>query len=515
MPYYAMRTFGGPVLMNDTVGMMVTVNENPVTSLSGSLRIESAIGRRSQASYALYTDNSTHFQQYQQTTIYDQDTYLVFSGYITTPKEVKPGLQPSLLHSISCADQHFLADKRVIATSYVNKTCGFIFQDIVNKYLLSEGITVGFIYDGQTPSPTLYPSLTLYPGGNVGLIPSATFAYCTAAEAFNALVTAASSSGVPYYWQIDQSKRIWFVPYTSIVNSVDVDGTQIVDRSASVSRQNATYRNTQYIVGGTQQTVQQTETRKGDGNTQAWPMSFAFSTVPTVKVNSVTKTVGIKGVDSGKDFYWAKGDPILAQDSGATKLVSTDTLQVTYYGQFPSVTISQNSAQVSLEASIDGSSGIIEEVESDDTLTSVSDALAEAGRFLSRYATQGIQLQFTTLQTGFVQGQLINVDLPDFGLSGAQFLIESVSAADSDGVNIWYTVNAIQGPYDNTWVDFFGRLLSSKQVTNAINVGTTQSLTILQQFTATIIPTATLSTTVISCPLPTSTTYPSSVLYPC
>src|SRR5437867_256067 len=107
----------------------VNINSSPVTVLAGSLIINSSIGRRSQASFTVHTDSGTHFQQYQQVTIYDQSSVLVFSGYITNPKEQKKGFQSTLLHSITCTDQHFLADKRVIAATYANRTCGFIVQD--------------------------------------------------------------------------------------------------------------------------------------------------------------------------------------------------------------------------------------------------------------------------------------------------------------------------------------------------------------------------------------------------
>src|SRR5256886_10862194 len=51
--------------------------------------------------------------------------------------------------------------------------------------------------------------------------------------------------------------------------------------------------------------------------------------------------------------------------------------------------------------------------------------------------------------------------------------------------NIWYSVTAILGPSDTTWVDFFSKLLATQQQASAINVGTSQSVNILEQFTAT------------------------------
>src|SRR6266571_4259860 len=233
------------------------------------------------------SDANTHFQQYQQVAIYDNNNVLVFSGYITNPQEQKPGFQSSLIHTITCADQHFLADKRIIAASYVNTTHATIVQSILNTILAQEGVTLGAIVETETPLATLYPNTTLYPSTTLypiddppaDTIPTVTFAYCTVAQALDALATAASDSGVPFYWAIDQNKQFWFVPYTYIVNSNTIDGTQVdqVSNPPMVQRQNPTYRNAQYILGGTSQTQTQTETRVGDGNTTAWTMGYELA----------------------------------------------------------------------------------------------------------------------------------------------------------------------------------------------------------------------------------------------
>jgi hypothetical protein len=221
-------------------------------------------------------------------------------------------------------------------------------------------------------------------------------------------------------------------------------------------------------------------------------------------------------LDTGKDWYWQQGSPDISQDNAGTKLISTDTLAVTYIGQYPTVILSSNDAQVGYEAGLDGSTGKVEEVEADSTITSLANGYAEAGQLLTRYATQGTQLQFNTLTPGFAPGQLITVNLPDHNLINVQMLIESVNASDQvDGLNIWYSVTAVLGPYDVGWVDFFSKLLAQQAPANSINVGVGQSLTILQQFTGSVSITASFTATVKACPLPSPTLYPSSTLYPC
>jgi len=230
----------------------------------------------------------------------------------------------------------------------------------------------------------------------------------------------------------------------------------------------------------------------------------------------VSKSVGIKGVDTGKDFYWNAGDPTISQDSTGTKLTSSQTLSVTYIGEFPTVVTSRNDAQISYEKTSDGSTGIIEHVETDATITSLSGGYAKASQLLTRYGQQGIQAQFTMLQTGYAPGQLVPVNLPDFGLNNTSMLIETVSASDQqDGFNIWYTINAIRGPYDVNWVSFFKEILGSQQNSTNINVGVSQSLALVQSFSGGVTLSAVLTASTYSCPLPSTTLFPSTSLFPC
>ncbi len=480
---------------------LVKIAGVPSYVLAGTLSIQAAIGRRSQASFVIHNQEvTTHYQQYQQVAIYDQNGALAFSGYITDPKEQQPGFARSLTHTITCCDQHYCADKRVVAATYVNRTIGYMVNDMVTNILAAEGVTVGLITD---------PGVA---------IPNATFVYCTVAAALDAMVKEASSSGIPYYWQIDQFKQLWFVPYTAIVNSNIIDGTQLDMRHSppTVTRANPLYRNSQYITGGVAQTVTQHETRQGDGQLTTFTMGYDLASVPTITVNAVSKTVGIRGVDTGKDWYWQQGSPDISQDSSGTKLINTDTLAVTYIGQYPSIIASTNTAQVTAQAAIDGTSGIIEVVDTDNTLKDLSSGLMEASALLTRYGVQGTIFEGETLTSGYAQGQLVTFTLPSYGLNSAQMLIEELTVSDQiDGYNLYYHIKAVLGPSDTSWVQFFGSLFRPNQPGNSINVSSTSTVTLLVALTATITPTITLTPTAIMCPLPSSSLFPSSTLYPC
>jgi len=504
MPTYGAGLYGsGPYGYGALAdGYSIWIGNTPVFVLAGSLQIQLSIGRKSQASFKCKTDIYTFFAQYQKVAIYNGNA-LVFSGYITSPQATKPGFQPVLIWTINCIGQEFLAKKRVVQAVYSNVTCGAIVRDIWTNILAAEGVQIGLIYDGPTISNSLIIPFTI--DGNA-LIPQANF-LCLVAGALDQLVTQASSAGIPYYWSIDSNLLLWFAPYGAVTGPA-IDDTQIDEGEYSgspptITWANPSYRNGQWITGGVAQTsATQTESRKGDSNTTSWPMSYDLASAPTINVDSVAKTVGIKGVNSGKDFYWQQGSPDIVQDSGATKLTSSNTLNVSYIGQYPNTALVYNAAQIAYQAALDGTTGIIEAIWDDKTLTTAANALSEASNLLTRFAQQGGQLTFTTQMSGFLPGQLCAVDMPYFDLISTQMLIESVVITDSiDGLNIWYQITAIVGPYDVSWVDFFSSLLSAQAPANSRNIGQSTSVSTLVDMTATVTQTANLNISVYACPI--------------
>jgi hypothetical protein len=487
------------------------ISQQPYFPEAGSISIQSAIGRRSTASLAIKTDAPYFFPEDSQISIYDQNNLCIFAGYLTAPSYKKPGFAKKLYHQLQACDKHRLADKRRVVGSWVGYTGAWIARYINTNYLAAEGVTIGQIYDDNTISDTRLCGDSTLCGEAIGVISSIAFDYCTAAEASDQIVKSISSSGVPFYWQIDYSSQYWLVPYDAIPNSTVIDGTQVDEGELSgsaptVTRTNPTYRNNQIIKGGTVETVLQNETFIGDNNTQSWNMRYAISQAPTITINTVAKTVGIRGVDSGKDFYWSKGDVHITQDSGATKLISSDHGAVSYIGMYNNVTVVSNNAQISLEAAIDGSSGQVDAVE-DIALTTLDAQLQIAGARLTRYAVQSPpEFEFMTLQAGFEPGEFISVNIPDLSLT-TNMLIESVEATDSiDGLNIWYRVFCISGPNDTTWVAFWGEITGSGNISSSANSATTTIVTISQSFSVAISVDISFTPTIHACPICSNST---------
>ena len=75
---------------------------------------------------------------------------------------------------------------------------------------------------------------------------------------------------------------------------------------------------------------------KPNGYVRNFPVCQIITSVSSVTVNGVSKTFGVAGVDTGKDWYYTPGSQAIVQADGAPALTSSDTLVISYgYGARP------------------------------------------------------------------------------------------------------------------------------------------------------------------------------------
>jgi hypothetical protein len=317
-------------------------------------------------------------------------------------------------------------------------------------------------------------------------------------------------------WQIDASKVLWMTAPSAQAAPWAFDGTQAdISVDVTLEETNPLYRNSQWILSIKDVTSTQTEVRKGDGANRVFTMSYPLHSTPTVTKNGGAQTVGIGQVDTGKDWYWNQGKNEIFQDPAGTLLISTDTFQAVYVGEWTSNVYSQNAGAVSTEATLEGgTTGIVEEAHSDNSITTTAQGFQLAGALLADYAQQGRTLKFRTRASGLAPGQLLMVNLPpNWGMTNVVALIESVDI--SEDTTYWlYDVTALIGPVSDTWVQYFQRIANPLGVLPG-NAGSSSTVAILQSETAAWNWGATYSATVTSCPVPAPTLNPSPTLFPC
>jgi hypothetical protein len=350
-------------------------------------------------------------------------------------------------------------------------------------------------------------------------VTSATFGYAHVSDCVDKLAELAS-----FWWNIDSSKRLLFRKRAALVAPRVIDGTVssgsvLEDEDATeMETGNATYRNREYLTQGTDITSLQTEGFKGDGTTRSFLLRYPIARQPSsVTVNGAAKTVGIKGLDAGKDFYWSKGDNALAQDSAGTLLTSSDVGSVQYYGLFDTVYVAQDYGAVSTMQAAEGggSTGYVEEADAVSGIDNSAALSQFAGAKLSRYAVAGKKLTFKTMVSGFASGQVALVYVPWHNLNGVQMLIESVKVQDVDGLRFWYDVTAVLGPYDDTWPAFWLALArKGSDGIDTVAVGQSGTLLVPVLFAESHAHGESFSVATPAAVFPATGLYPSTGLYP-
>lgn len=324
--------------------------------------------------------------------------------------------------------------------------------------------------------------------------------YKTLAAAFDDLALLAG-----FYWVIDANRNLHFAAQSTNTAPWTLDGTQPANASLQIQETQPLYRNAQWTLGGQGTTGTQTEAQKGDGSRRSFVLQYPVHAVPSdIHINSAAPgTIGILGVDTGKDWYWNKGSNVITQDNAGTLVASTDTFHATYVGEYPITSYSEDLSAVGDIIALEGgtTSGLIEQVQTDASLVTTAQAFQSGAALLAKFATSGEIVTFTTKVAGLRAGQLLPVSLPAvWQFASPDVLIQTVSITHDD-FEFWYSVTALSGPANTTWVDFFKAIASTQFAIDTSQGGASSVVAILAAFTIAYTWAMSYTATVYACPL--------------
>jgi hypothetical protein len=345
----------------------------------------------------------------------------------------------TLHHAVTCVSYDEVMDRRVLAGSF--ETPGQSLADVVAGIAAAALDGEGLTLTGVATGPALDPLKWNY------------------AKVSKALQDLEDLTG--YAWWVDYDKVLWFQPRAGVSAPWAIATASKNFRRLRVKTSRADYRNRQYVRAGFGLTDTRTDTIKGNGTDKSFPLVFPVGTVPVV--NGGAATVGIRGVDSGKDWYWNKGEALITQDDGAAALGSGTTATVAYKGLYPLGVSAQLDGEVATRRAVEGGSGIHEEIADEPTIDDETAATERALGLLRRHGHIPRSVTFETDTGGLRAGQLMaGVAVPEHNLSG-DWLIESVGASDSldPGHALTYTVTILDGESVGGWVGFFQALAGS------------------------------------------------------
>lgn len=370
------------------------------------------------------------------------DGVTVFAGTIDDYTESQVNNLPDCWYTIHGVDWNQRADMNLVAAEYINQTLQAIVSDIVANTLADDGIMLDI---NMETGPTLEHVI---------------FNYRTAAESFNDLGTLTG-----FTWYIDYGKVLHFFSRTYFLAPFDLT-SDLLYRNLTSQGTRQQYRNTQWIRAGKDISSILTESFHGDGTPgkqTTFTVALPVALVPTITLNGVAQTVGVRNVDtSGFQWYWNADDTAISQDSTGTPITLTDTLAVVYQGFFPILIQSYTQSAIDERIAIEGGSGVYEAIEDHQEINRSVLATDYALGLLRQFGKIQYQLDIETDQSGLRSGQLIQVTLPRFGLN-AQYLIQRIDFEDFTGTKLRYRVTAVSGEPFGTWQQFFRGLAATGQ----------------------------------------------------
>jgi hypothetical protein len=275
----------------------------------------------------------------------------------------------------------------------------------------------------------------------------------------NEMDSLAQSSG-DYYWALNSNALTFAerqaVPSPWILHSSDLLFTPRVKPTFSADL----YRDRMQITNCLGTVTVTGEEKIADGTASSWQMAYPLYSAPTITVQSVSKTVGVLGVDTGKDFYWQAASNSISQDSGAAKIPSGYVISVNYVGQFFTTVTRDNLTEQAARQAIEGGTGIVEAIE-DGKQMLVSAATTYADGLLARNSNNNtVEIQVSTRRAGLQKGQVVPAFLPEHTINNAQLLVTNVVTIGeqlADGTILYqYQVTATNGPNLSRWSTVLG-----------------------------------------------------------
>lgn len=426
------------------------------------------------------------------------DSVKIYSGIILTisKEEEYPG---RLIYSVNAVDNSALADKRVIAKVYENKTAGYIANDLITEKLFQEGVTAGDIAEGP-------------------VIRKAVFNYIKCSEALDYIKKITGLN-----WNIDKERRLNLFDRATYIAPF-----QLTDKvQHSNFRQKSSldkYRNVQYVRGGKGRTATQyneTPTPKPDGESRNFIVRFPLAEKPIIEVNlggSGWDTVdpddiGVNGLDKEKKWYFSFGSQVITQENSETPLdaANGDAIRITYVGLRNLFVVVDNPIEISIRAEKEtGTSGVYEALSKETSIVDAGQAIEYAQGLIKTYGEITDTISFQTEVPGLEAGQLLPVNKPLYGIND-DFLIETVNIRPSGPGSIVYSVNALDGAAVGGWEEFFKELIKGNR---DFVIAENEVIILLNTQTESIGYKSLMGIKTVNNIYPSDILYPSDTLYP-
>jgi len=441
-----------------------------------------------------------------------EDGVLKFGGQIDSPKTWKINNNPIFGEKIVAIDWTCILQHRTINKSYPRQLISDIAKDFIDSFLYNDG----FWYD-STSIPT-----------TTGKYASVNYSYTYADSAFLEL-----AGLINWLFWIGSDKKIYFRDQSLNISSIQLieNETNYLANSLTIEEDPSGYRTKQVLtdVNALTDTLTEKASPTPDKD-RAYRVSFPINSKPEIYLSVLENLndpllteridpgeVGISGLDSGLTFYWNKGSAEIIHDKDADEIPNLRYLVCKYIGQYRINIIEQDNPSITTRATIEGGSGLYENVESGSHIEGISIAEGLAQAYLNKYSGNiPLKIGFASYTMDIPNGYMMDVILPSFNIesrisTGGGFLVMDKRYIDMGSGLFLKTYVLVDGSPIGGWIDYMKR--QSEGTKNfEIRPDALVSIPIISQEGLGLGGAVTIKT--FDCLYPDTTLYPAVNLYP-
>ena len=355
-----------------------------------------------------------------------EDGERLFAGIVVRVELARTFADKSIkVWNVDCDDYTALLDRKLVIETYENMSASDIFLDIVAKYC------PGFTTNGvQMDAP------------NIEYI---VFDYLRPSECFKELC-----DYIGWHWQPDYYKDLQFFSAEALATPAPMalePGGRFQFGKHSIDTQGL--RNRVYVRGGTMLSDFWTYEVKADGTARAWILPHKPHEI-SLTISETPVTVGIENLheETNYDYMMNYNEKYIRCSEHTPTPVAGATISATYKYDIDVITMVEDLASQEAIAAVQGGDGVYEHVIVDDSLSTIEAAEAAGLADLREHANPKVKGSFSTEVEGWHPGQLVQINLPDRGVTGT-YLVQRVTLSPVvSSPSIW-----------SYKIDYGGRLL--------------------------------------------------------
>lgn len=267
-------------------------------------------------------------------------------------------------------------------------------------------------------------------------------------DAMDQLVNATNSATKQFQWFMSPRRVLNLVTLHTTPAPWNISDVDLSDANVLIQVQN-TLTDQNYFNRGIAEINSIAQTFNGNGSATTFTLGQAVPTedlgIVRITLDGNSQTVGVLGVDSGKQWYYQPGSATITQGTGAV-LLSTNVLVVSFpvFVIFAYDDLAAQAAQTAVESG----SGIWEAKINLNAMSTVVDAETFVTSMVAQARDFAQQITVMSYKPGLQVGQTIQVNLKDIGLDsngspalGAYFLIDSVRITTDENRKL-FTITA-------------------------------------------------------------------------